>query len=192
MPPPIGRTGLASGRSPTGLRAESDRHAVSNFVCSCGAIGHFDWIRERGVTVAIKLEMGWRVVAAAGFLLILAIAIGGMFAASPATWWAYLVLGIFAAFAAWAFVRIWNVRVSYDANQLTVVGVLRSRQIPRRSITAVDREPANAWVTWRSPTGRRRMTPLMAVWGNHWGGLPEGGLKRRREFLKRVARWARS
>ncbi len=158
--------------------------------CECAL--RLDWIREGGVEVAIKLEMGWRVIAAVGLLLLLVIATAGMLVVSPAAWWVYIVSGMIAAFAVWALVRIWNVGVRYDADHLSVAGLLWSRQIPRRSITAVDREPANAWVTWRSRSGRTRMTPLTPVWGNNRGWLPEGGMKRRREFLRRVARWARS
>jgi hypothetical protein len=156
------------------------------------AIQQFDSIRDDGISVAFKPELCWIVVAAAALSLLLAIAVAGMLSVSPSDWWGYIGFGAIAAYSMWVLMRIWNVGVSYDATHLSVTGVLWSRRIPRRSITAVDRDPASASVTWRGRSGGPRVTPLTAVWGNRWGWLPEAGRKRRVEFLRRVARWART
>ncbi|SFS17074.1 hypothetical protein SAMN04487846_3442 [Microbacterium sp. cf046] len=140
--------------------------------------------------MAFALEMPLRILAAAGLVVVVSVAAAGMIALSPAEWWVYAGLSAIAAAAAWLLIRVWGIRVSYDATHLRAVGAMWSRRIPRGHIIAVDREPGNAWVTWRSPSGRIRMTPLTAVWANNWGWLPETGRTRRREFLAHLARWA--
>ena len=130
--------------------------------------------------------------AAIGILAVLGIIGVGTVVASPAALWVYPINATLALLAVYVFARIWNVKLRYDATSLFVTGLLWSRTIPRRSITRVDRVPNDAWVTWTDSSGRTRMTPLTPVWGNNWGWLPANGAKRRREFLTRLARWARS
>jgi hypothetical protein len=86
--------------------------------------------------------------------------------------------------------RVSRISIRCDMNDLTVIGGLWSRVIPRSRIEAVSAEPHLGCVTWRTRGGRRIVTPLTSLWGNIYGWMPRETETRARGFLQRVRKWA--
>ncbi|MFB7515883.1 hypothetical protein [Streptomyces sp. NPDC056144] len=82
-------------------------------------------------------------------------------------------------------VRGYRLRVRYEAHRLVVRGYLRTRTIPRESVTSVTDFPA---VRWTTPSGRRRWTPIMAFAVSESG--PESMRAHNLRNTARLRRWA--
>lgn len=141
---------------------------------------------------AFRLESWMTVLGVVAFAAVAIIAAGIGIAGSETQ--GVLPVGLVGAFVfgALAF-RYAMLRVEFDANHLIVVGMLRTRTIPRTQVVDVSR--SDLWlpvVIWVDAAGRTRWTPLIALQLDTTGIFVAKSLvMRRRRFLDQLAGWAR-
>jgi hypothetical protein len=121
------------------------------------------------------------------------VALGIWFAAVTAQhgWLGSLLLGVAVIpLSAWTMVRVFLVRISFDADTLHIVGPFWSRRIPRTDLLALDQSDLDLpTVTWTTHGSATRETRLFAV-GLPWGiSFTTAMSARRRRFLLRLDRW---
>ena len=83
-------------------------------------------------------------------------------------------------------IRFWRLSVTLYPDRAVVRGYLWSRTVRRDRVTEVS---DLAWMVWTTAAGRRRRTPLTAVWVNG-SALPRYA-KHAAKCLQRAQMWAR-
>lgn len=83
-----------------------------------------------------------------------------------------------------------RIRIRYDSDTLTTVGWLRTVRIPRRAIREVDPNLRRAAIEWQRDDGAVKRTPLTAVSVGEAFLPPTAILRRQRELIVELARWA--
>jgi hypothetical protein len=82
-------------------------------------------------------------------------------------------------------------RVEFDRSRLRVFGYLGTRIIDREALVDLDVDDLDfPLVTWRSASGRIRLTPLSALQLASSPLLPRSMYERRRAFLRALDAWA--
>jgi hypothetical protein len=82
--------------------------------------------------------------------------------------------------------RGYRLAVETRSDSITVWGMVRTRVIPRASITEITNYPA---IVWTDPTGRRRWSPVLAF-QTPSRALP-GVAENHAACVKRLRQWAR-
>jgi hypothetical protein len=82
-------------------------------------------------------------------------------------------------------------RITFDAQELLVVGILRTHRIPRLSILDVDDISLDRpTVRWATPAGTDRWTVLSPLQLSSGALVPRSMRLRRRRYLALLRRWA--
>jgi hypothetical protein len=119
------------------------------------------------------------------FLLLAVMLLSGNFGGFA--WFAPPIVGI----GGWLVVRIARMRVEFDRFRLRVFGYLGTRIIDREALVDLDVDDLDfPLVTWRSASGRIRLTPLSALQLASSPLLPRSMYERRRAFLRALDAWA--
>lgn len=128
------------------------------------------------------------------FAAVVIAALGVFFAAYAASEGAVWLIAISAAGVVGGIVLAWRVaimRVSFDSEELLIVGYLRTHRIPRRSVLEVERfDLDRPKVRWAPVGGTDRWSVLSPLQLQSTAIVPRSMFLRRHRFLGRLRRWA--
>lgn len=101
------------------------------------------------------------------------------------------VIGAFILGGVWMMYRSVVMRVMFDGDTLHIVGLLRSRRIPRSAILTIERYDLGLpLVRWAIPGARDRWSVLTPLVLGSSAFLPSSMYRRRHRFLVILRRWA--
>jgi hypothetical protein len=111
--------------------------------------------------VAVQPLLVTRAITSCFFALLTVWLVDLVWVASGPVWWRPAGVVLLALVGMLVTVRAYRQGVWCDGNQITVRGLLWTRQIPKAWITNVTDFPA---IRWRSPGTALRWTPVIAFW----------------------------
>jgi hypothetical protein len=129
---------------------------------------------------------------ASACLTTLGLAVGVAVVSDDGPVWLAVIMGAIVLMGAWMMYRSVLMRIVFDGDTLQIVGLFRSRRIPRSAILTVERYDLELpLVRWAEPGGAAdRWSVLTPVMLGSSGLLPSSMYRRRHRFLATLRRWA--